>query len=92
MAYQPFNAKSSLFIYIRYMVCKHESSKLNSSKFINNSIKHQSFVYTQFYDQTVLFSIGQILKGSKYCYVTLTSFICLHKLKWLNDSISNNSL
>ena len=30
------------------MICKHKS-KLNSSKFINNSIKHQIFIYTQFY-------------------------------------------
>ena len=34
---------------------KLKSTKLNSSKFPNNSIKHQSFVCTQLNDQTVLF-------------------------------------
>ena len=29
------------------MIRKHKSTKLNSSKFIYNSIKHQTFVYTQ---------------------------------------------
>ncbi len=31
------------------------STKLNSPKFSYNSIKHQSFVYTQLNDETVLF-------------------------------------
>ena len=37
------------------MIGKHKSTKLNSSKFTTNSIKHQTFVYTQLKDQTVLF-------------------------------------
>ena len=32
-----------------------KSRKLNNSKFTNNSIKHQTFVYTQLNNQTVLF-------------------------------------
>ena len=43
----------------------------------NNSIKHQSFVYTQLNEKTVLvqtiqFSMSTMLNGSKYCYVSLT--------------------
>ena len=43
----------------------------------NNSIKHQSFVYTQLNDQTILFQIIQFctstkLNGSKYFYVSST--------------------
>ena len=39
-------------------------------------IKHQSFVYTQLNDQTILFqsiqfSTSRKLNGSKYCYVSL---------------------
>ena len=37
------------------MISKHKSTKLNSSKFSNNSSKHQAFVYTQLNDQKVLF-------------------------------------
>ena len=33
-----FNAKSGLFIYIRYMICEHKSRKLKSSKYCNISI------------------------------------------------------
>ena len=35
------------------------STNFNSSKLINNSIKHQSFIYTQLNDQTVLFQTVQ---------------------------------
>ena len=54
-----FNAESGL--YNRYMICKHKSTKLNSSKYSNVSltIQHQSFVYTQLNDQTVLFQTIQ---------------------------------
>ena len=49
--------------YILDMICKHESTKLNSSKYklciTNNSIKHQSFDYIQLDDQTVLFLTSQ---------------------------------
>ena len=42
------------------MICKHESKNLNSSAFINNSIKHQTFVYKCLLnDQTVLFQTIQ---------------------------------
>ena len=41
------------------MACKHKSTKLNSSKLTNNSIKYQSFVYIQLNDQKVLFQIIQ---------------------------------
>ena len=42
----------------------------------NNAIKHQTFVYTQLNDKTVLFqtiqfSMSTKLNGSKYCYVSL---------------------
>ena len=46
------------YIWDIYMICKHKSTKLNSSKYCcvqNTSIKHQSFVYTQLNYQTVLF-------------------------------------
>ena len=42
-----------------YIICKHKSTKLNSYKFTNNSIKQQSFVCTQLNDQTVLFQTIQ---------------------------------
>ena len=42
------------------MICKHTSTNLNSSKFTNNLIKHQTFVYTQLNDQTVLFKTIQL--------------------------------
>ena len=53
------------YILVRYD-CKYMSTKLDNSKFNNNSIKHQTFVYIQLNDQTVLFQtiqfgIGQIL-------------------------------
>ena len=43
----------------------------------NNSIKHQSFVYIQLNDQTVLFqtiqfSMSTKINYSKYCHVSLT--------------------
>ena len=63
-----FNAKSGLFIYIKYMICKHKSTKLNSSKFSNNSINHQTFVYTQLNDQTVLFQTIQFSKSHLFAY------------------------
>ena len=37
------------------MICKYNSTKLNSAKFTNNSIKHPSSIYTQLNDKTVLF-------------------------------------
>ena len=36
------------------MISKHKLTKLNSSKFTNNSMKHQTFVYTQLSDQTFI--------------------------------------
>ena len=62
------------------MICKHKSIKLNGSKFTYNSIKHQSFVYTQFNDskvlfQTIQFSISPKLNGSKHFYLSVTSVI-----------------
>ena len=50
------------------MICKHKSTKLNSSKFTDNSIKHQTFIYTQWNYQkvpfkTIQFSISQSLMG-----------------------------
>ena len=55
------NAEPDLFIYIRYiyMIYTHKSTKLNSSKFTNNSIKHQTFVYSQLNNQIIQFSISQ---------------------------------
>ena len=41
------------------MICKHKFAKLNSPKFTNNSIKHQTFVYIQLNDQKVLFQTIQ---------------------------------
>ena len=41
------------------MICKQKSTKLNSFKFTNNFIKHQTFIYTQLNDQTVLFQTIQ---------------------------------
>ena len=44
------------------MICKHQSTKLNSSKYCYvslNSLKHQPIVYTQLNDQTVLFQTYQ---------------------------------
>ena len=41
------------------MICNRKSTNLNRSKFTNNSIKHQTFVYTQFDDQKVLFQTIQ---------------------------------
>ena len=29
------------------MICEHKSTKLNSSKFTDNPIEHQIFIYTQ---------------------------------------------
>ena len=64
------------------------------------SIKHQSFVYTQLNDQTVLFQTIQLstltkLNDSKYCYVSLTvqlniSYLFTHSwmLKTILFSIS----
>ena len=38
------------------MICKHKTStKLNSSKFTENSINHETFIYTQLNDQKILF-------------------------------------
>ena len=59
--------------------------------------EHQSFVYTQLNDQTVSFSNNSVLhklklNGSKNDYVSRTSVICLHTVKWSNSSISNNSI
>ena len=66
-----FNVKSSLYIYIKYMICKHiVDNILNEPKLIllhtvkcfqlllcisENSTKHQSFVYTRLNDWIVLF-------------------------------------
>ena len=49
------------FIYIHYiyMIFKYKSTKLDTSKFTNNSFKHQKFVYTLLNDQTVLFQTIQ---------------------------------
>ena len=44
------------------MICKHKSKKLNVPKYYyitKNSIKHQSFLYTQLNDQTILFQTSQ---------------------------------
>ena len=45
------------------MICKYKLTNLNSSKYcyvsFANSIKHQSYVYTQFNDQTGLFQTIQ---------------------------------
>ena len=43
------------------MISKHKSTKLDSSKYcyVSLTIKHQSFVYTQLNDQTVLFQTIQ---------------------------------
>ena len=65
---------------------------------INNSIKHQSFVYTQLNDQTVLlltiqFSMSTKLNSSKYFNVTLTiqlKISDLHTVKCSKISILNN--
>ena len=59
----------------RYIWFVNKSTKLKISKFSNNSIKHQTFVYTQLNDpavlfQTIQFSISQ--QSSKYCYISLT--------------------
>ena len=65
-----FNAKSSLYIYIKYIWFVNISQKswiVPSIALYYNSIKHQSFVYTQLNDQTVLF------KQFNSAYV-----ICLH--------------
>ena len=49
----------------------------------NNSIKRQSFVYTLFNEQTVLFQTNQFimstnLNGSKYCFESIKKLIkCL---------------
>ena len=57
----------------------------------NNSIKHQSFVYTQLNDQTVLFQSIQFsmwtkLTSSKYGYVLLTIQLNVsHLFTELND-------
>ena len=53
-----FNGKSSLFIYTRYKICKHKSTKLNAMYH-----KHQSFAYTELNDQTVLFKTIQFSIG-----------------------------
>ena len=45
------------------MICRCKSTKLNSSKFTNNLIKHQTFVYTQLNDQKVPFQIIQFSIG-----------------------------
>ena len=49
-----FNA-IPIYSYSINMICKHKSTKLNSSKFTNNSNKHQWFVYVLLKDQKVLF-------------------------------------
>ena len=36
------------------MICKHKSTKLNDFNLTNNSIRYQSFIYTQLNDQIVL--------------------------------------
>ena len=43
------------------MICKHKSTKLNSSKhcYVSLTIHHLSFVYTLLNDQTVLFQAIQ---------------------------------
>ena len=48
-----FNTKFGQYIYEKYMICKHKFQVL--LYITSNSIKHQSFVYTQLNDQTVLF-------------------------------------
>ena len=59
------------------MTCKHKSTKLNNSKDIYyNSIKQQTFVYTQLNDQTVLFQ--------KF---NQAQVICLHSVEMSTSSI-----
>ena len=78
------------------MICKHKSTHLNSSKFTNNSIKHQKYVYTQLNEQKVLFQTIQyrvsqsqwlqvllcITKISPFCESSL--FFLLYGLERLN--------
>ena len=66
------------------------STKLNGSKYClcitNNSIKHQSFVYTELNIKTVLFQTKQF---------SLNTVFCLYIVKCKNSSIStisNNSV
>ena len=49
---------------------------------INNSHKHQSFIYTQLSDQTVLF---QTIPFS------ISTVFCLHTVEWSSRTIPNNS-
>ena len=67
----------------------------------NSLIKHQSFVSTQLNDQnsSILnnqFSMSTKLNGSNYCYasltIQLTIIIFLSIVKWINNSISSNSV
>ena len=78
------------------MIFKYKSTKLNSSKFTNNLIKHWTFVYIKIKDQKVLFQTIQFskskLNGSKYCYVSQTSIIYSHTVGCSKSIIFNNPL
>ena len=71
-----FNTESPLYI---YMICKHRSTQLNSSKYfyvyVTDSIKHQSFVYTQLNDETVLFLTIQFSINTQFTHTLDVSSI-----------------
>ena len=63
----------------------------------NNSIKYQSFIYTQLNDQTVLFQTIQFNTSWRASSVAMyyeqfneISVIYIHTVKWSNSSFSNN--
>ena len=74
-----FNAKSGLFIHLRYMICKHKSTKLN--KLFSNSIKHKTFCrYTQINDQKALFQTIQFSKSHLFApSLNIKQFPLIHR-------------
>ena len=66
------------------MICKHKSTKLNSS------IKYQTFVYMQLNDQTVPFQTKVKVKWSQILLCITNNSIKCHLST--NSSILNNSI
>ena len=78
-----FIAKPSLYMYIRYMICKYKSTNLNISKYYYVSLTIQLNV-SQFFYTHIIYAKLFIAKPSLYMYIRY--MICKYKSTNLNIS------